>query len=117
MTPALIDGLVQAQASASSWLIEPSATCSPERKRVPVSLVDASYGPTVGANYRGNLATNARGWLIIDAAKRTSSGPGSESERVPDRTRDVPRFGALLGDNTPSPALQGLRMMTMIKWW
>ena len=28
-------------------------------------------------------------------------------------SRTLPRFGALLGDNTPSPALRGLRMITM----
>ena len=36
-----------------------------------------------------------------------------------ERRRTLPRFGALLGDNTPSPALRGLRMITkalVIQW-
>src|SRR3990170_5441719 len=62
------------------------------------------------------LATDARGWLIMDGDRSTSSGPGSGNGRELDRTRDLPRFRALQGDNTPSPALRGLRMMTKIKW-
>ena len=34
----------------------------------------------------GILATDARGWLIMDGAKRMSSGPGSGSEQELDRT-------------------------------
>ena len=79
---------------------------------VPVrntTMVDAVDGPVVGANYRGNLTSDARGWLIVGGAMRTSSGSRSESEHEFEGTRDVPRFGALRRDNTPNPAA-----MTMI---
>ena len=59
---------------------------------------------------RGNLTADARGWLIVDGAMRTSSGSGSESEHELGSTRDVTRFGALRRDNTLSPT-----EMTMIK--
>jgi len=45
-------------------------------------------------------------------ASRTSPVPGSGMMRRHERRRTLPRFGALLGDNTPSPALRGLRMIT-----
>jgi hypothetical protein len=45
-------------------------------------------------------------------ASRTSPVPGSEMRHRHERRRTLPRFGALLGDNTPSPALRGLRMIT-----
>ena len=38
--------------------------------------------------------------------------PGSGIRRRHERRRTLPRFGALLGDNTSSPALGGLRMIT-----
>ena len=38
--------------------------------------------------------------------------PGSGIRRRHERRRTLPRFGALLGDNTPSPALRGLRVIT-----
>ena len=57
-------------------------------------------------------ATYANGWLIMVGASRTSPVPGSGMRRRHERRRTLPRFGALLGDNTPSPALQGLRMIT-----
>ena len=46
-------------------------------------------------------------------------GPGGGSEHELDRTRDVPRFRALRRDNTSSPALRGLRMVTkalVVQW-
>ena len=45
-------------------------------------------------------------------ASRTSPVPGNGMRRRHARRRILPRFGALLGDNTPSPALRGLRMIT-----
>ena len=45
-------------------------------------------------------------------ASRTSPVPGSGMRRRHERRRTLPRFGALLGDNTPSPSLRGLRMIT-----
>ena len=43
---------------------------------------------------------------------KTSPMPGNGIRRRHVRQRILPRFGALLGDNTPSPALRGLRMIT-----
>ena len=62
---------------------------------------------------RGLGATYANGWLIMVGASRTSPVPGSGMRRRQERRRTLPRFGALLGDNTPSPALRGLRMITI----
>ena len=45
-------------------------------------------------------------------ASRTSPVPGSGMRHRHERRRTLPRFGALLGDNTPSPALRGFRMIT-----
>ena len=56
--------------------------------------------------------TYAKGWLIMVGASRTSPVPGSGMRRRHERRHTLPRFGALLGDNTPSPALWGLLMIT-----
>src|SRR3989337_3773556 len=88
---------------------------SPGRNKVPVqnrSPDDGAPGPTVGAKCRGLDATYAKGWLIMVGASRTSPVPGSGMRRRHERRRTLPRFGALLGDNTPSPTLRGLRMIT-----
>ena len=61
---------------------------------------------------RGLDTTYAKGWLIIVGANRTSPVPGNGMRRRHARRRILPRFGALRGDNTPSPALRGLRMIT-----
>ena len=45
-------------------------------------------------------------------ASRTSPVPGSGMRRRYVRQQTLPRFGALRGDNTPSPALRGLHMIT-----
>src|SRR4051812_16574721 len=66
----------------------------------------------VGAKCRGLGPTYAKGWLIMVGASRTSPVPGSGMRRRHERRRTLLRFGALLGDNTPSPALRGLRMIT-----
>ena len=68
---------------------------------------------------RGLDTTYAKGWLIMVGASRTSPVPGSGIRRRHERRRTLPRFGALQGDNTPSPALRGLRMITkaqVIQW-
>ena len=68
---------------------------------------------------RGLGATYANGWLIMVGASRTSPVPGSGIRHRHVRRRTLPRFGALLGDNTPSPALRGLCMITkaqVIQW-
>ena len=57
-------------------------------------------------------ATYANGWLIIVGASKTSPVPGSGMRRRHARRRILPSFRALRGDNTPSPALRGLRMIT-----
>ena len=103
--------LAQALAGAPGWLIRTAAMSSPERKRAPIQNMlpaDDALSPTVGAKCRRYHATYARGWLIMDGDRSTSSGPGSRSEQNLERTRVLPRFGALRGDNTPSPALRGL---------
>ena len=64
-------------------------------------------------------ATYANGWLIIVGASKTSPVPGNGMRRRHARRWILPRFGALRGDNTPSPALRGLRMITkalVIQW-
>ena len=45
-------------------------------------------------------------------ANKTSPVPGNGMRRRHARQRILPRFGALRGDNTPSPTLRGLRMIT-----
>ena len=73
----------------------------------------------VDAKCRGLGAIYANGWLIMVGASRTSPVPGSGMRRRHERRRTLPMFGALLGDNTPSPALRGLRMITkaqVIQW-
>ena len=57
-------------------------------------------------------ATYANGWLIIVGANKMSPVPGNGMRRRHARRRILPRFGALRGDITPSPALRGLRMIT-----
>ena len=61
---------------------------------------------------RGLGATYAKGWLIMVGASRTSPVPGSGMRRRHARRRILPSFRALLGDNTPTAALRGLRMIT-----
>jgi hypothetical protein len=110
---ASVDVAVSAQVNASGWSNRPDATRSPEGKEVPVRNVtpaDAADGPTVGANCRGILAADARGWLIMGGAMRASTGSGSEIEHELEGTQDIPRFRALRRDNTPNPA-----MVTMIR--
>ena len=48
-------------------------------------------------------------------ASRTSPVPGNGMRRRHARRRILPSFGALRGDNTPTAALRGLRMITMAK--
>ena len=99
----------QTPSGAAGWLR------SWGRKRVPVqnrSPDDGAPGPTVGAKCRVVRATYANGWLIIVGASKTSPVPGNGMRRRHARRRILPRFGALRGDNTPSPALRGLRMIT-----
>ena len=57
-------------------------------------------------------ATYANGWLIIVGASKTSPVPGNGIRRRHARRRILPSFGALRGDNTPTAALRGLRMIT-----
>ena len=64
---------------------------------------------------RGFGATYANRWLIMVGASRTSPVPGNRMRRRHARRRILPSFGALRGDNTPTAALWGLRMVTMVK--
>ena len=48
-------------------------------------------------------------------ASRTSPVPGNGIRRRHARRRILPSFRALRGDNTPTAALRGLRMITMAK--
>ena len=91
---------------------------SPGRNKVPVesrSLGDGAPHPTVGAKCRGLGATYAKGWLIMVGASRTSPVPGNGMRRRHARRQILPSFRALRGDNTPTAALWGLRMITMAK--
>ena len=85
------------------------------RKRVPIQSTspdDGAPGPMVGAKCRVVGATYANGWLIIVGASKTSPVPGNEIRQRHACRRILPRLGALRGDNTPTPALRGLRMIT-----
>ena len=82
------------------------------RKIPPRTQHHRALGPTVGAKCRVVGATYANGWLIIVGASKTSPVPGNGMRRRHARQRILPRFEALRGDNTPSPALRGLRMIT-----
>ena len=87
------------------------------RKRVPVqsrSPDDGAPGLMVGAKCRVVGATYANGWLIIVGANKTSPVPGNRIRRRHARRRILPSFGALRGDNTPTAALRGLRMVTRL---
>src|SRR4051812_42396744 len=64
---------------------------------------------------RGLDTTYAKGWLIMVGASRTSPVPGNGIRRRHARRRILPSFRALRGDNTPTAALRGLRMITMAK--
>ena len=106
---------------SASWLTSSGVLGwlrSPGRNRVPVqsrSPGDGAPRPTVGAKCLGLGATYANGWLIMVGASRTSLVPGNGMRRRHKRRWTLPRFKALLGDNTPSPALRGLRMITKVK--
>ena len=69
------------------------------------NIPSGMYCGVVGAIY-------ANGWLNIVGASKTSPVPGNGIRRRHARRRILPRFGALRGDNTPSPALRGLHMIT-----
>src|SRR4051812_44038857 len=73
---------------------------------------DGAPRPMVGAKCRGLGATYAKGWLIMVGASRMSPVPRSGMRRRHERRHTLPKFGAPLGDNTPSPALRGLRVIT-----
>ena len=64
---------------------------------------------------RGLGATYAKGWLIMVGASRTSPVPGIGMRRIHARPENLPSFRGLLGDNTPTTALRGLRMITKVK--
>src|SRR3954471_10208462 len=86
---------------------------SPEAKRThdeddgPVQIrtpVDASACPTVGANCRRSVTTDAMGMAKErDKTEVDVDGTGSDNGDNTVRHRDVPKFGALRRDNTPSP--------------
>ena len=62
------------------------------------------YHPMVGANCRGGRTTDAKGLLKRGAGSRASVGSRGEVGMRRRGTPDIPRFGALRRDNTPSPA-------------
>ena len=64
---------------------------------------------------RGFGATYANGWLIMVGESRTSPVPRNGMRRRHARWRILPSFRALRGDNTPTAALRGLRMITKAK--
>ena len=98
------------------WLHSPGRNKVPFQSRSPD---DGAPSPTVGAKCQGLGATYANGWLIMVGASRTSPVPRNGMRRRYERRQTLPRFGALLGYNTPSPALRGLRVITkaqVIQW-
>ena len=70
-----------------------------------ICIANLAFCRVVGTTY-------ANGWLIIVGASKTSPVPGNGIRRRHARRRILPSFRALRGDNTPTPALQGLRMVT-----
>ena len=80
--PVSDEALVQAQANTSGW---PAAMHSPKEGEVPVrnrTPDDAAFRPTVGANCRGYVTTDAWGRLIEGGAGWTSLGPEREWARA-----------------------------------
>src|SRR3954469_22735183 len=74
----------------------------PVRIRTPV---DTPACPTVGANCRRLVTADAMG--MAKEGDRTGvdvDGSGSENGNKHGKHHDVPRFGALRRENTPSPA-------------
>ena len=53
---------------------------------------------------RGGRTADARGWLKIGGGSRALVGSRGEVGMSGRGTPDIPRFGALQRDNTPSPA-------------
>ena len=60
--------------------------------------------PMVGANCRGGRMADAKGWLKIGGGLRALVGSRGEVGMSERGMQDIPRFGALRRDNTPSPA-------------
>ena len=52
----------------------------------------------------GEITVDAMRWLKVGGCVRTLVGSESEVGTRMQETQDVPRFGALRGGNTPSPA-------------
>ena len=81
--------------------------CSPELVKGLVqnlTRTDAASSPTVDANCRGEITADAMRWLKVGGCVRTLVGSGSEVGTRVWETQGVPRFKALRGGNTPSPA-------------
>ena len=57
---------------------------------------------------RGGRTTDAKGWLKRGGGSRALVGSRGEVDMRGRGTPDIPRFGALRRDNTPSPAECGL---------
>ena len=53
---------------------------------------------------RGGCTAHAMGWLEIGGGSRALVGSRGEVGMSERGTQDIPRFGALRRDNTPSPA-------------
>src|SRR3954463_12712480 len=88
----------------------PEAWLPPDAEENPVRIltpVDASACPTVGANCRRYVTADAmgmakvRGKLEGEECRWCRNRVGDKHD---ERHHDVPRFGALLRDNTPTPA-------------
>ena len=57
-----------------------------------------------GVACRGGCTIDAKGWLKRGGGSRALVGFGGEVDMRGHGTPDIPRFGALRRDNTPSPA-------------
>ena len=57
---------------------------------------------------RGGCTVDAMGWLKRGGGSRALVGSRGEVGMSERETQDIPRFGALRRDNTPSPAERGL---------
>ena len=64
-----------------------------------------SFSSTKQQKYcRGGRMADAKGWLKIGGGSRALVGSRGEVGMSERGTQDIPRFGALRRDNTPSPA-------------
>jgi hypothetical protein len=90
-------------------LLHSTAPTSPEEGEILVEIADiAKDAANEVAKCCGGRTVDAMRWLKRRAGSRALVGSRGEVGMRGRGTRDIPRFGALRRDNTPSPAECGL---------